>query len=84
MEETGAEDQNHFSQPADQSAFEAAQDTVDFLGCECTLLPHVQLFIRENPQGLLHRASLNEVFSQAALMSRIALSLKQHFALETC
>ena len=39
------EGQDHFPQPADHAPLDAAQDTVGFLGCEGTLLAHVQLAI---------------------------------------
>ena len=45
---------------------DAAQDAVGLLGCERTLLPHVQLFVHQNPHGLLRRAALREFFSQSA------------------
>jgi len=40
-----------------------AHHTVGLLGCKRTLLAHVQLFIYRDPQVLLHRAALNELFS---------------------
>jgi len=44
-----AEGQDHLPQPAGHASFDAAQGTVDFLGCEGTLLPHVQLLIHQPP-----------------------------------
>jgi len=35
------EGQDHLPQPAGHSSFDAAQDTVGFLGCEGTSLAHV-------------------------------------------
>ena len=43
-------------QPAGHSAFDAAQDTVGFLGCERTLLGHVELLVNQHPQVLLRAA----------------------------
>ena len=39
--------------------------------------PHVQLFIHQNPKVLLHRAALNELFSQSVDISGIALTQVQ-------
>jgi len=47
-----AEGQNHLPCPAGHSSFDTAQDKVGFLGCEGTLLPHVQLGIHQYPQVL--------------------------------
>ncbi|KAK4827094.1 hypothetical protein QYF61_014196 [Mycteria americana] len=63
-----AEGQNHLPRPAGHAAFDAAQDTVGFLGCECTLLGHIQLFIHQYPQVLLHRAALNPFIPQPVLI----------------
>jgi len=46
----------------------AAQDTVGFLGCECTLSAHVQLFIHQYPQVLLRRAAVNPFTPQLVLI----------------
>ncbi|KAK4819021.1 hypothetical protein QYF61_024137 [Mycteria americana] len=53
------EGQNHLPQPAGHASFDAAQDMVGLLGCEHTLLAHVQLFIHQYPQVLFCRAALN-------------------------
>ncbi|RMC16004.1 hypothetical protein DUI87_08211 [Hirundo rustica rustica] len=47
------------------------QDTVGLLGSGCTLLAHVLLFIHQNPQILLFKATLNDIFSHSVLLSRI-------------
>jgi len=41
--ESPVEGQNNLPQPASHT-FDAAQDTVGFLGCKCMLLDHVQFF----------------------------------------
>ncbi|KAK4832910.1 hypothetical protein QYF61_026553 [Mycteria americana] len=41
-----------------------AQDTVGLLGCECTLLAYVHLFIHQYPQVLFRRAALNHIIPQ--------------------
>ncbi|KAK4815585.1 hypothetical protein QYF61_004800 [Mycteria americana] len=64
--QSGGEGQNHLPRPAGHTSFDAAQDTVGFLGCEHTLLDHVQLFIHQYPQVLLCRAVLNP-FIQACI-----------------
>ncbi|KAK4830181.1 hypothetical protein QYF61_008972 [Mycteria americana] len=76
-----AEGQNHLPRPAGHAAFDAAQDTVGFLGCECTLSAHVQLFIHQYPQVLLHRAALNPFISQPVLIPGVALTQVQDPAL---
>ncbi|KAK4830027.1 LOW QUALITY PROTEIN: hypothetical protein QYF61_008365 [Mycteria americana] len=48
------------------------QDTVGFLGCKCTLLAHVQLFIHQYPQVLLRRAALNPFIPQPVLIPTVA------------
>ncbi|KAK4814241.1 LOW QUALITY PROTEIN: hypothetical protein QYF61_012737 [Mycteria americana] len=48
------------------------QDTVGLLGCEHTLLAHVQLFVHQYPQVLFHRATLDHIIPQPVLKPRIA------------
>ncbi|KAK4810863.1 hypothetical protein QYF61_008835 [Mycteria americana] len=80
--QSGVEWQNHLPRPAGHASFDAAQDTVGLLGCERTLLAHVQLFIHQYPslywnRGLpqprcrtLHLALLNLMrFTQAHFSS---------------
>ena len=43
------ERQDYLPQPAGHTSFDDAQDMVGFLGCECTLLAHVQLPIHQHP-----------------------------------
>ena len=62
--------------PAGHPSFDAAQDTAGLLVSKSTLLAHIQLFIHQNPQVLLHRAALSEFF-QSVLISGIALSQVQ-------
>ena len=47
-----AEGQDHLPSPAGRIPFDAAQDKVGFLGCEGTLLAHVQLATHQYPQVL--------------------------------
>lgn len=54
----GREEDNHHFCPSGFYSLEAAQDTVVFPGCKCTLLAHVRFFIHQSPQVLLHRAAL--------------------------
>ncbi|KAK4831203.1 hypothetical protein QYF61_016040 [Mycteria americana] len=60
---------------------ENAQDTGGFLGCEITLLAHVQLFIHQCPQVLLGRAALNPIIPQPVLILGVALTQVQDPAL---
>ncbi|KAK4817028.1 hypothetical protein QYF61_026034 [Mycteria americana] len=54
------------------------QDTVGFLGCERTLLAHVQFFIHQYPQVLLFKAALNPFIPQPVLIAGVALIQVQH------
>ena len=56
---------NHLPFPAGLPSFDAAQNTVDLPDRKHTLLVHVQLFIHQNSQALLHRAALKEFFSRS-------------------
>jgi len=58
-QQSGAKGQNLLPRPAGHAAGDAAQGMVGFLGCECTLSAHVQLFIHQYPKVLLGRAALN-------------------------
>ena len=60
--------------------FEAVQDTVSLLDFKYPLLACVQPFIHKNPQILLHRSALNELFTQSVLISKTALTHQQHLA----
>ncbi|KAK4827791.1 hypothetical protein QYF61_021744 [Mycteria americana] len=70
--QSGTEGQNHLPRPAGHTAFDAAQDTAGLLGCECTLLAHVQLFVHQYPQVLFRRAALDRIIPQPVLKLRIA------------
>jgi len=59
-----AEGQNHPPQRAGQVSLDAAQDTVGLLGCEFTLVAHIQLFIHQYTLVLLSRAALNPFIPQ--------------------
>ncbi|KAK4826030.1 hypothetical protein QYF61_003851 [Mycteria americana] len=77
----GVEGQNHLPQPAGHNSFDTDQDMVGFLGCECTFLAHVQLFIHQYPQVLLHRAALNHIIPQPVLILGVAHTQVQDLAL---
>lgn len=62
-----AEGDNYLPLPAGHPFTDVAQDTIGLLSCKHTLLAHVKLFDHWNPQALLHRAALNEFFSQSVL-----------------
>ncbi|KAK4826191.1 hypothetical protein QYF61_006135 [Mycteria americana] len=66
------EGQNHLPQPTGHASLDAAQDMAGFLGCERTLPAHVQLFIHQYPQVLLHRAALNPFIPQPVLILGVA------------
>ncbi|KAK4818827.1 hypothetical protein QYF61_019864 [Mycteria americana] len=79
--ESGAEGENHLPRPADHASFDAAQDTVGFLGCERTLLGLVELLINQHPQVLLLRAALNPFSTQTVFVLGIAPTRVQDLAL---
>jgi len=54
---------------------------VGLLGCEHTLVAHVQLFIHQYPQVLLSKAALNTFISQPVLIAEVALTQVQDLAL---
>jgi len=47
--ESGVKGQNHLPRPAGHASSDAAQNAVGLLGCERTLLGHVQLFVSQDP-----------------------------------
>ncbi|KAK4816042.1 hypothetical protein QYF61_011050 [Mycteria americana] len=53
---------------------------VGFLGCECTLLAHIQLFTHQYPQVLL-RAAFNPFIPQPVLIPGVTLNQVQDLAL---
>jgi len=53
------EGEDHLPQPADHASFDAAQNTVGFLGCKDTLLAHIQLSTHQYPQDLFGRTMLH-------------------------
>ena len=68
----------HLPHPAGHPSFDEIQDTIGLPGCKSTLLAYVQLFIHQDPQVLLHRAALNEFFSQSVLIPQIARAEAQY------
>ncbi|KAK4815509.1 LOW QUALITY PROTEIN: hypothetical protein QYF61_003067, partial [Mycteria americana] len=72
--QSGVEGQNHLPRPAGHASFDAAQDMVGLLGCEHTLLAHVQLFVHQYPQVLSCRAALDHIIPQPVLKPRIVLT----------
>ena len=74
------EGDNHLPLPAGHSSFDAAQDTVHLPGCKSTLLAHVQLFVHQDPQILLHRTALCDFFPQSVHIPEIVLTQVQHLA----
>ncbi|XP_009069274.1 PREDICTED: brain-specific angiogenesis inhibitor 3-like, partial [Acanthisitta chloris] len=76
-----AEGWNPLPRPAGHAIYEAAQETLGFLGCKHTLLAQVQLLIPQHPQVLLVRVPLNQFFPQPVLMPGVAPTQVQHLAL---
>ncbi|PKU45927.1 hypothetical protein llap_3762 [Limosa lapponica baueri] len=79
--ESIVERQDHLPQPADHASFDATHDAVGFLGCQHTLLNHVELLINQHPQVLLLRAVLNPFSAQPVFVPGIAMSQVQDLAL---
>ena len=71
---------DHLPQPTNHGFFDAALDTVGFLGCEDTLQAHVQLFIHQYPQVSFGRSALNPFIPQLVLVVRVALTQVQDLA----
>jgi len=73
--------QDHLPRPAAHASLDAAQDKVGFLGCESTLLAHVQFAIHQYPQVLFGRAALNPSIPHLVLVMGVASTRVQDFAL---
>jgi len=74
------EGQNHLPQRAGHTAFDAAEDAVGLLGCQSTLLGHVDLLVNQHPLTTL-RAALNPLYAQPVFVLGIALTQVQDLAL---
>jgi len=82
--QNGVERQDHLPQPAGHAAFDAAQDEVGLLGCERTLLGHVELLVNQYPQVLLLRSGLNPFSAQPVFVLGVAPTHVQDLALWLC
>jgi len=71
------EGQDHLPCPADHASFDAAQDSVVFLGCKGKLLAHIQLPIHQYPQVIFVRAVLNSFIPQLVLIVGAAVTQMQ-------
>jgi len=76
------EGQDCLPRPADHTAFDAGQDIVGFLGCEGTLLAHVQLPSTSTPQSFFNRAAEHHTYiPQLVLTVGVAMTQVQDPAL---
>ena len=75
------EGQDHLPRSAGHAFFDAARDTVGFLGCKGTLLARVQLAIYRCPKVFFGRAALNPFVPQFVLEMGVALTQVQYLAL---
>ena len=66
---TRAEGHNHSPRPAGHACLDPARDMVDLLGCECTLLGHIELLVNQHPQVLLLMAALKATCYQGRVES---------------
>jgi len=76
-----AEGQNPLHRPAGRAAGDAAQNTVDLLGCDHTLLGHAELLVNPHPQVLPVSAALNPFSAQPVFVLGIAPTQVQDLAL---
>ena len=60
-EQSRAEGQDHLPHSAGHASFNAAQDLIGFLGCEDTLLAHIQLATHRYPQVLFGRVAFQKL-----------------------
>jgi len=77
---TKAKQENHLPQPAGHASFDTVQGIVGHLGCERTLLHHVELIFNQQSQVLL-RAGLNPCFAKPLFVPGIAPTHVQDLAL---
>lgn len=75
------EGQNCLPQPAAHPSFDAAQETIGFLGFKPALLSHVLCLIHPHPQVLLSRVALCVFIPQLLLISGSALTQVQDLTL---
>jgi len=78
---SGVKGQNPLPHPAGHASLDAAQGTVGFLGCECTLPAHVELLVHQYLQVLLLRAALEPLSAQPVLVFGTAPAHVQDLAL---
>jgi len=78
---SGVKGQNPLPQPAGHASVDAAQDTVCFLGCKCTLPAHGELLIHPYPQVLLRSAALEPLSTEPVLVFGITPTHVQDLAL---
>ncbi|KAK4827388.1 hypothetical protein QYF61_017793 [Mycteria americana] len=71
--QSGVEGQNHLPRSAGHASFDAAQDTVGLLGCECTLLAHVRFSSISTPKSF--SAGLLSITSSPSLCRTLHLAL---------
>lgn len=74
----GGGGKNPLSWPAGHTAGDAAQDAVGILGCQCTLLGHIQFFIHP---VLLLRVALNPFIPRPLWALGVALTQVQDYVL---
>jgi len=60
--------------PAGHPSVGAVQDNVGLLGCKCTLLAHVPLFLYQDLEILFSRTAFKEFFFQSLYISGITVN----------
>ena len=73
----GVKGENHLPRLPGHTSFDAAQDTVGFLGRRHTLPAHAEFFISQHPKVLLLRAVLNGFSTNPLYVLGIALTQVQ-------
>ncbi|TRZ14386.1 hypothetical protein HGM15179_012677 [Zosterops borbonicus] len=76
------ESENPLSRVAGHFSFDAAQDTVGFLGHRCTLLSRIEPPIRERPQVFLPRANFDPFSTWPLLLLEVDLTHMLDVALD--
>jgi len=75
------ESQSHLPQPAGHASFDAAQETVCFLGCDSTLLAHVRLAIHQYPSVISAMLFSTLTFPQLVFIVGFAMTKVQDLTL---
>lgn len=79
----GVEGENHILWSTGHTCFEV-HNRAGFVGSECALMGHIQLFIHQHPQVFLGRDTLNPFIPQSLLTLNIALAQAEDLGRGPC